>query len=108
MEASLANIAIRISAGKHDIGDSRRRSARSLTVSSFSETGPTEAVSDDCESFPTSVKESLSSSTPLSGDVDEDESDPDPLDSLCLRRERNMVFAMLIQDDWVYSEMLGR
>ena len=78
-EDSFANIAIISSAGKRQIGDTRHLSSISRLPILSVKSEDTEGASDDCESFAWSMKESLSSSTPRSGDVEADESEFEPL-----------------------------
>lgn len=52
---------------------------------------------EDCESLGCCMKESLSSSTPRSGDVEEDE-ELDRLDMRCSRRERDILPVLWWED----------
>ena len=90
---------MRSSAGSRWTGDTRHRSSYSRRAESSCDlSGDMSMPRDDCESFGCSMKESLSSSTPRSGEVEEDE-ELDPLDRRCIRRDRDMfaVFAGVLE-----------
>ena len=67
-------MAINNSAGKRCTGDTRHRSSCSLLAAVSSElSGDMSIPSEDCESLECSMRESLSSSAPRSGEVEEEE-----------------------------------
>lgn len=91
VEDNLANMEIISSAGRREMGDMRQRSSNSRCKASWSSSGEADGASDESESFSWSMKESLSSSTPRSGEVDADVSDRLPL-------ERSMFLERAIVD----------
>jgi hypothetical protein len=97
---------IKSSAGKRWTGDTRHRSSNSRWANSSCESsGGLSIPSEDCESFAWSMKESLSSSTPRSGDVEEEEFE-EVLARRCIRRGRVAVdaIAMLKRKLWWWDE----
>jgi len=91
-EPSFWNIAIMSSAGSRLMGDTRRLSAISWASESPNSSGR-DSASEDWESLSFNMKESLSSSIHLSGEVDADEVEFAPLEK---RRAILRVGRMLI------------
>lgn len=86
-----AKMLMSISAGRRWTGDTRHLSSYSLLIASVWDcSGDISIPSDDAESLAWSMKESLSSSTPRSGEVLE-ELELDALDMRCRRLERDML-----------------
>lgn len=79
------------SAGRRCTGDTRQRSSYSLRMAaSWERSWEMSAPSEDCESLAWIMKESLSSSAPRSGDVDEELLE-EPLDMRWARRRGAIV-----------------
>jgi len=78
-EPNFWKMAIISSAGKRLIGETRHRSAISCASESLSSSGRDRA-SEDWESLSCNMRESLSSSMPLSGDVEAEEVEFAPLE----------------------------
>ena len=84
-------MAMRSSAGKRWTGDTRHRSSCALRAAASSDiSGEMSIPREDWESLGCCMKESLSSSSPRSGEVEEEE-ELDPLELRCSRLERDIV-----------------